>query len=235
MYHTLTKRIPLFVSLFLIIIIAGCAGSKPGVNISEKKYETDTSSIEVQTPEFKNFPDSEFEEKLNTDYENKINSWLKDFSGKSSENTPSGEKCMFRLKQELKFNSGQILSLVGDIYIFTEGIHGSSSRITKNIDTQRSIELHLSDLFDDDSYPTAINREINDILEKNPDEYHDLWEKPVLSSIHQEFFYLSNKGLVIFFPPYELSYYARGFVEFCIPYDELSGYLRPEYRTLSKM
>lgn len=235
MYHTLTKHIRLFVPFIFVLLIAGCSFTKPGISLTEKKYETDTSSVEVQIPEFKNFSDKEFEEKLNAEYNDTINKWLEDFSEKSTKNSSGSEKCLFRITQTLKFNSAPFLSLVGDVYFFTEGIHGTSSRLVKNIDTVKNTELKLSDLFSDSAYETLINRKITEMLETNAEEYHDLWEKPVLSSIHQEFFYLSDDGLVIFYPPYELSYYARGFVEFCIPYSELSGYLKPEYKSLAKL
>ena len=64
------------------------------------------------------------------------------------------------------------------------------------------------------------------------DEYSDIWEKPVVGEAQNENFYLSNGGLVLYYKPYELSYYSRGFVEFTIPYSELYGYLKPEYAVL---
>lgn len=219
--------------ILLLLLLSGCSGSTPGIDITEQKYETETSAVEIQIPNFKNFQDEEFQESLNREYNESAEKWLSDFSSACEKNVSGAEKCTFRLKQELKLKQGTILSIVGDAFIFTEGVHGSSWRLSKNIDTAQSKVLELSDLFSDESYPTAINREINKILEKNPEEYHDLWEKPILSSIHQEFFYLTNDGLIIFFPPYELSYYARGFVEFCIPYSELSGYMKPEYQFLA--
>ena len=65
-------------------------------------------------------------------------------------------------------------------------------------------------------------------------EYADIWEQPVIGEEQNECFYLTDDGLVIYYPPYELSYYARGFVEFVIPYSELYGYLKPEYVLLYK-
>ena len=232
MYRSLTRYLSLLASL-LLLFQAGCSGSGPGIDITEKKYETDTSLVDIQIPQFKNFLNKEFEEELNNEYNNAVEKWLGDFSEECEKSSSGAEKCTFRITQNLMLDIEPLLSVVGEVYVFTEGVHPSSSRVAKNIDTEQSKVLNLSDLFSDDSYTDVIQREINEILEKNPEEYHDLWEKPMLSSIHQEFFYLSEDGLVIFFPPYELSYYARGFVDFCISYDELSGYLKPEYRFLA--
>lgn len=232
LYHSLKKYLSLFASV-LLIFQAGCSGGRPGIDITEKKYETDTSLVEIQIPRFKNFQNEEFAQELNTEYDNAVEDWLGDFSEECEKNSSGVEKCTFRLTQEIMLDVEPLLSVVGEVNVFTQGVHPSSSRVAKNIDTAQSKVLTLPDLFSDDAYTAVIDREINEILEKNPEEYHDLWEKPMLSSMHREFFFLSEEGLVIFFPPYELSYYARGFVDFCIPYAELSGYLKPEYRFLA--
>ena len=48
-----------------------------------------------------------------------------------------------------------------------------------------------------------------------------------------EQFYLNGKNIVIVYPPYELSYYERGFVEIPLDLESMSGYLKPEYRCLA--
>ena len=40
----------------------------------------------------------------------------------------------------------------------------------------------------------------------------------------------TDEDLVIFFSPYELSYYAKGFIEFPVRMTELNGILKEEYR-----
>ena len=49
---------------------------------------------------------------------------------------------------------------------------------------------------------------------------------------HQTDFYIQDDDLVIFFQPYDLSYYARGFVEFRLDLEDLSGYMKEEYRRM---
>ena len=74
---------------------------------------------------------------------------------------------------------------------------------------------------------------INERMSEHSEEYQELWEKPEIKPEHQTDFYLDGDSLVIFFQPYELSYYARGFVEFPLPLDELAGYMKEEYRRLA--
>ena len=47
-------------------------------------------------------------------------------------------------------------------------------------------------------------------------------------------FYMTDEDLVIFFPPYVLSYYAKGFIEFPLRLTELNGYLNEEFRVEQK-
>lgn len=213
--------------MLLIITISGCSTS-PVVTFTEKNYETDIATVDVQLPELKNLENTEFQEKFNNDYSTSVTAMIESFYGQCPED--SIEKCIFHLSQQIFYNKNPIISIVGDLYVFTEGIHGISDRIVKNIDTQKAVEINLSDIFTDESYEQMINREINKILEQNKEEYSDLWEKPILTTAHEKNFYFSENGLVIFYLPYELSYYARGFIDFTIPYEEVRKYMKDEYR-----
>ena len=77
-----------------------------------------------------------------------------------------------------------------------------------------------------------LNRMINEEMEKHSEEYKDLWAKPEIKQEHQTDFYIQDDDLVIFFQPYDLSYYARGFVEFRLDLEDLSGYMKEGYRRL---
>lgn len=225
MYHTL--KILLFLPL---VILCGCSALNPGTEFEKKMYETDKVKIEVQIPKFKNFSDDEFEEKLNNEYKENLSDIIDDFFKQSD--SVNGEKCTFKLKQTLKYDTMNFLSIMGEGELFTGGVHGNSFRITKNIDTQKNIELILSELFSDENWKDILDKKLCEIEEKNPEQFYDLWKRPQIYD--EKNFYLSNNGLVIFFPPYELSYYARGFVEFLIPYSDIAGELKDEYKTLIK-
>ncbi|MBR0089122.1 MAG: DUF3298 domain-containing protein, partial [Clostridia bacterium] len=101
-----------------------------------------------------------------------------------------------------------------------------------NIDTALSKKVLLADLFAEAGYENTLNRMINEQVEEHPDEYSELWEKPVIKDTSQTDFYIDGDKLVLYYQPYDLSYYARGFVEFKLPLKELSGYLKEEYRRL---
>ena len=117
-----------------------------------------------------------------------------------------------------------------DYEYFARKAHKNRFRIAKNIDTSACRELSLSDLFDGDSYIDALNKMLIDSVSENPEKYADIWAKPKI--LQNQGFYIDGKNLVIFYPPYELSYYERGYVEIPIPLEEVLTYLKPEYREI---
>lgn len=68
------------------------------------------------------------------------------------------------------------------------------------------------------------------MVKENPDKYSELWEKPEITNENENRFYMTDTDLVIFFPPYELSYYAKGFIEFPIPLEEINPILKDHYK-----
>lgn len=218
----------------MLVLLCGCAGSGVKIQFTEREYETDTEYISIRIPSFSGIADNNFQDTLNNAYEADIEACLEHFYEESEKGSDSRtEKSRFEVTQEVCCNKNQFLSIVSEIYVYTDGLHGSSDRMAKNIDLKQNRVLQLSDLFLDDGYMTRLTEQVDTILQKNPEKYRDLWEKPVIGEAQQKFFYIKDGNLVLFYPPYELSYYARGFVEFEIPLENLDGYLKPEYAALA--
>lgn len=201
------------------------------MELTNKDYETDNEIIYLEIPSFKGLGTKELSEEISNDYENfsqeLLNSFI-DTSNKSTEYRTGKSK--LEMKNSIKYNKNGLFSLVGEIYKYTQGAYGSSDRRIINVDIKNSKVILLEDLFSDDEYIEMLNSKLEKLSQDAM--YSDLWEKPIITDKQNEFFYFDDKGLVIFYPPYELSYYARGFVEFTIPYSELYGYLKPEYSML---
>ena len=128
---------------------------------------------------------------------------------------------------KITLNRGDIVSIVGECHSYTGGVHDNLSRIVKNIDIKNEKLIAFDDLFCDDGYINRINSYIEVLSEQKPEKFSELWKKPIVTK--EQKFYLTPESLVIFFDPYELSYYAKGFVEIEIPYDEITSFLNPEY------
>ncbi len=204
---------------------------------TEKSYETDFSSVKAELIQLTGMKDTELEDELNEQISDELESEMIEFDSLAQENSRNvrmGNKSLFEVSWEEKYNKNDFLSIVKEKYIYTGGAHGSTVWIPKNIDLAAQKEIELKDLFTDSGYITTLNRLINEEISKNSAEYADLWAKPEIKDSHQTDFYIQDGYLVIFFQPYDLSYYARGFVEFRLGLNELSGYMKEEYRRLAE-
>lgn len=222
--------------LFVILVISGCA-AKDGYRtaISKEEYETDYSTVYAEIIGFNGFSNKEYQSELNLSIQDGVEGTIKKFDSlalEAKEDMPPGVKSALHLTQDVKRNKNGIISFIEEQYIYLGGAHGNTSWYPRTIDTRMEEPhiLELSELFADDSYIDELNRNIELLIEKNPEKYGELWAEPYVTEDTQGMFYLTDEDLVIFFPPYELSYYAKGFIEFPVRLTEISGFLKPEYR-----
>ena len=232
MYHSLAR---FGAAVLTAAVLCGCAATNAAtITIDAIEYETDTATVYVERPEFSFMKNHELMDELNDAYEDEVDSALVAFDTLSQDGAQlnGGNKYVFEIHQDVKYNENDFISVVSDTYQYTGGAHGSSVWSARNIDTLTGAEVLLSDLFEDNNYKTVLDRLIEQEVTEHPEDYSDLWEKPQIKESNQRDFYISDDGLVILYQPYDLSYYARGFVEFTIDYDDISGYLKEEYRRL---
>lgn len=233
MHHLIKKTVyTAIITAAAAAVISACAPKAPAhIEIETSQYETDTASVYAETPVFSFMENKELETALNSEYEKDIQGRMVEFdTGGSDEPLAGGNKRVLEILQDIPYNSGRFISVVSETYDYEGGAHGQTVRTAKNVDVQSGTVLKLSDLFTDDTYVDELNRLIMEAVENHPEEYSDLWEKPVIKESNQTDFYLSEDGLIIFYQPYDLSYYARGFVNFTIYPEDISGYLKEEYR-----
>lgn len=225
----------IFIIGMIVVCLCGCDIQRIRTERSIKEYETDFSTVNAEVIQFAGIENTEFENSINSEIEQSVESELVAFdssASESSDNVRMGNKCVLNIDWQEKYNKNDFISVVEEKYTYTGGAHGTTVRIPKNIDIAGEKVIELSELFNDDGYITTLNRMINERMTEHSDEYKDLWAKPEIKNSHQTDFYIEGDNLVIFFQPYDLSYYARGFVEFPLPLKELSGYLKEEYRRL---
>lgn len=204
-------------------MLTACTGGTQ-LDYIDKSYETDTQVVNLQIPQLKGMADKEFQTTVNREIEDTCNEFLNKFKASAKDlSLPSAFSA-----ETKKYETDGFLSLVTQIDYYTEKPHNNSFRITKNINTKTAEYVLLKDLFEDDSYIDYINQSLLKCVSSSPDKYSDLWAKPQLSE-NQEF-YIADGNLILYFSPYELSYYSRGFVEFSIPLSSLSGYMLDGYR-----
>lgn len=216
--------------------MCGCAFKNAAqIVITPKQYETDISTVDAENIEFSGIKNTEFQSELNKKLDEELASSLVAFESAAQEaakNLTMGNKAVFSNKWMEKYNKNNFISLINEEYTYLGGAHGSTAWHALNADTAQNKILTLSDLFEDEGYKETLNRMIAELVTEKPNEYKDLWAKPEIKDSHQNDFYIDNGNLVIYFQPYDLSYYARGFVEFPLKLEELSGYLKADYRRL---
>lgn len=222
--YNFIKKLPI---LLLVLLLASCSNGVAVDNI-DKSYQTETVMVDAKIPKLSGLGCESLEETVNGDYEKTITSLLADFKKQASK---TGDKSTFSVTTTEHHNGGGFFSAVTQIDSFASESHKNSFRITKNIDTQKCVELSLSDLFDGDEYIDMINARLQDAVLENSERYQGLWEKPRLCE--NQDFYVSSGFLVVYYLPYKLSYYERGFVEIPLSLADMSGYLKEEYRHLA--
>lgn len=220
--------------ILLSCLLSSCGkGSKLNIQVSPVSYETE--SYKINGENIKIPGDTNTINELNTLFETEINDWIENFKSRVeiSNIDKSNPPCL-QMRHNIKQNNDTILSIVTEKYAYISGMHGNTWWSAKNYDVKSDKLLTLSELFVDDAYIKIINEQIKEIIKTNEKEYHDLWKTPELDRARENRFYLSDGNLCIFYEPYELSYYAKGVVEFHIPLEKIRGYIKPEYLSSAK-
>ncbi len=222
-----------------VMTISGCAafgGYK--IKINKEEQETDYSSVYAEIIEFDGFKNKEFQSELNISVSDDVSAAISQFDSlalEAKEDMPAGVKSALHITQDIKRNSDDIISFIEEHYIYLGGAHGSTSWYPRTVDViaKEPHILTLDELFCDE-YISILNTKIDEMVEDNPDKYSELWAEPHIMEENKNRFYITDTDLVIFFPPYELSYYAKGFIEFPIPLSDINHILNERYRVKGK-
>lgn len=226
------KILPLM-CICLMLAAACTAGRAAVIKISSSEYETENSAAYAETAEFSGMKNRDFQKELNENIKKDINGALISFDtmvSQSSDNIRMGNRCILEIRQLEKSNMNDFISIIEEHYVYTGGAHGSTVWYPRNIDAAAGRIIQLGDLFNTEDFAAELNHRIDEMLEADKEKYKDLWAHPKIASMSN--FYIADGKLVIFFAPYELSYYARGFVEFPIKLSDIDGMLKEEYKRL---
>lgn len=223
--HNFVKIAALF--LLSLCVLASC-GKGVRIENTDKSYSTDTIFVDAKIPKIVGLGSESFAESVNNEYEEVLEDLLEDFSENARE---TGDKSTFTVQTTEHYNKNGFFSVVTEVNSCTRNTHKMCRRIAKNIDTRLCKEVSLSDLFEGDSYIDMINARLSEAVEAGGEKFSGLWEKPKLSQ--NQDFYIDESSLVLYYPPYELSYFERGYVEIPLALEDMSGYLKPAYRDLA--
>lgn len=131
--------------------------------------------------------------------------------------------------------SSKILNLALSSYSYTGGAHGNHGTIYICLDLVNSKKLRLQDIINTEgqkalnsllekSFRISNNLKENDSLQKG-----GLFENTIKTTDN---FYITPKGIMFNYNPYELGPYALGEIEIFVPIKDIETYIQPGYKTL---
>lgn len=212
---------------FILIILSFLLTSNILVNIKEKSINEENNTILIQClyPYLETEKKIESVDKINKEIEQHLNMWISDLKDlaektKSQYKESKTEYRTFELNTVYKvtLNKENIISLYMDYYQYTGGAHGLTTRISYNFDLKTGNKIKLNNIFKEGyDYKAVIDKEINRQIDEHPEYYFS--DKNAFKGIktNQEF-YLTDKGIVIYFQQYEIAPYSSGIREFRIPF-----------------
>ena len=132
----------------------------------------------------------------------------------------------------------KVLSFYGNEVSYTGGIHPNRLSVSANYDMSNGELLTLGDILIDENAAYVLSQSIIDMMVENRDTFqlYDGFAATVTERFtgkavwaEQSDWYLSTKGLCVFFSPYDIAPYAVGSIVLEIPYQKLNGILKDEF------
>lgn len=131
----------------------------------------------------------------------------------------------FDMSYKVTYNEGCVVSLYMDQYEFTGGAHGSTLRTSRTWDFETGRQLTLEDFYRHNpgfirDIQNWIEYEIAGRLKSNPSTYFDDYPKLLRSTFQDGNFYLTPKGIVLYYQQYDIAPYSSGIPEFLLAFPE---------------
>jgi len=204
--------------------VAGTSAAS-GTAVREKKLtrETQTLSIDLSWPEIHSdeYPQAAaaLAKRIQADIDKAHREFLKetaevkppDIGGETIKN---GLSAAYRLT----YNVRGIVSLFTDIYTFTGGAHGSTVRTGYTFDLKNGRDRSLGDFMGPDWQSVAKSAIVPQINARSEDFFEE--SRQGRFEINPGQFYLTPKGVVVFFQQYEIAPYSSGIPEFTIAIEQ---------------
>lgn len=128
---------------------------------------------------------------------------------------------------KITYNENGLLSLYCDLYEFTGGAHGNTNRESQTWCIAHGQLLTLKDFFPDDPHyisniQNEIIRQINARIKAGNNIYFNNYAELVKQTFTPKNFYLTARGIVIYFQQYDIAPYASGMPSFLISFNPLT-------------
>ncbi len=177
------------------------------------EYEEDGKRAEITYPVFQH------DDGINAEIRKTVDSVLNNFL------LYSDDESSLKMESEIKHFDENIASLIieGEC-IKNNETHPEKLRYSLCYDFEGKRLLALSDILGGTDWHNTANNIMKEKVETDS-EYDALWETPTVEILEKENFYIKDGKIVLYYPPYKLSYYNRGFVDFEFSKEDMRGYL----------
>jgi len=134
------------------------------------------------------------------------------------------------MEYTITYNENCFLSMFNDKYEFTGGAHGNTVRSSTTWELCCGMIIPIYGFFKPGTnYTQFIIDEITkqadyNMIQKKEGIYFDDYKSLIVKNLNLNSFYLSTKGLTIYYQQYDIAPYSTGIVEFTIPYKTIGWY-----------
>jgi len=204
-------------------------------NIKEKKLEIVSKTSKgsnkyynwnINIPQLKGLESGKIQKAINDQIMGDIISFRNEIYKQAKEGYAAAQKSGYPFNPyeahttyQVGYLGSNLLSLTVDLYQFTGGAHGGTTRVPYNYDLTTGKPLGYKDLFKKGTdYKKVIVEEIVKSIQENPDIYFPDAVETVRNFTDAQPFYLTEEGIVVIYGQYEIAPYAAGIREFLIPY-----------------
>ncbi|NLO90327.1 MAG: DUF4163 domain-containing protein [Clostridia bacterium] len=211
---------------------------KNGIKIYTKaiKYKDEYVDVNIKIPVIEGMKNPEVMDRLNQAFEKEAMDFKKETEKITREVIEESKEQGWPLRTgsvyieyEARINDNKTMSISVTYYQYTGGAHGNSYKKTVNLDLVNEKELLLNEFFaDSDAFKKVLTDEL---LKQMTNDKDDLFAEALedFKASDDLKFYLTDEAIVFYFNPYEIAPYAKGIVEYKVPYDALKDILNKNY------
>lgn len=215
--------------LFVLLPVQGFAYGKSNLEIVSKVNEGSNKYMNwnLDTPHIKGLENRKVERSINKQFRDDINNFKKEVLVMAKEAYKESQETGYPFhpfeaysEYDVHLLKPRLLSLTIDMYQFTGGAHGFTVRKAYNYNLKTGKQMGYQDIFKDCDYKSIIIARVSEEIQKNPEIYFDDALETVKNFTDDQPFYITKKGIVVYYGLYEIAPYASGIREFFIPFTD---------------
>ena len=223
-FDCINFKVIILTAVVLFLLAAAPAKALEIISLPVEKTEKDLYQIEAEIPILMELNRKNIQEEYNDLFRDNIMTFIEYTIEMARQRQRDFAEAEFtrrefvgRVDFDLK-NSSQILSIKFNYYQYTGGAHGNPYSLSYNIDLATGRDLKLVDFLERENMTLT---EVEEIIKSKIKKDRDLYfqdDYGFQSLAEDQWYYLNNGQLVLYFQPYAIAPYSTGMPEFKIEY-----------------